>query len=79
MTKPRAIFSVARVKRLVDRYYARPGNGAGGSLHVVLDDNNLETSTVLWCAEYATERGDWSGARLARIIALLSMTQRRLL
>ena len=33
---------VAVVRGLVEVFYARPGNGAGGALHVQLDDGNLE-------------------------------------
>jgi hypothetical protein len=67
------------VPEVRDRFLAyknRPGNGAWGSLHVVLDDNNVEDHFVAWTIEHATERGDTEGAELARILLSMSRTQR---
>lgn len=57
-------------------FYALPGNEAGGSLHVVLDDCNWERDHVQFCYEYASELGDFSGAAFAR--ALLELTDDQL-
>ncbi len=56
---------------LIDRYCAMPGNGTGGSLHIVLDDRNLERSCVLWCYSFALENGDTAGAALAGALLCL--------
>jgi hypothetical protein len=58
-------------------YYALPGNAVGGSLHIVLDDLNLGTSSIEWCQAYAAEKGDLAGIGLARMLLLASPTQRR--
>lgn len=58
-------------------YYAAPGNGAWGSLHVVLDDGNVRDCFVTGCIEYAAQNGDVEGERLARLLLTMSQTQRR--
>lgn len=72
-TKP----TLPEVRPLVDAYYALPGNGAGGSLHVVLDDNNVERRFIESGIEHARERDDLDGEWLARVLLLLSPSQRR--
>jgi hypothetical protein len=52
-------------------------NAAGGSLHVVTDDGNYADHQVQSCEESASRRGDYTAARIARLILLLSITQRR--
>lgn len=67
------------IPEVIDRfraYQAIPGNGAWGSLHVVLDDDNVDDSTVAFCIEYAEKCGDTEGAELARILLTMSRTQR---
>lgn len=71
-TKPTTL----EVAPLVRAFYAMPGNGAGGSLHVVLDDGNYADAFVDGCIEYATARGDDVGEQLARVLRLMSRTQR---
>lgn len=48
-----------------------------GSLHIVLDDGNIENCHVTWCIKYAQERGDTEGAELGKILLSMSETQRR--
>lgn len=57
-------------------YYRAPGNGAWGSLHVVLDDGNVRDDHVRGCIEWAIERSDKEGEELARILLRMSKTQR---
>jgi hypothetical protein len=71
-TKP----TVPEVQPLVAAFYALPENGAGGSLHVVLDDGNVADGHVEGCIEYAEKRGDAIGAALGRLLMLCSKTQR---
>ena len=77
MSKPSALITVPEVIDLFKAYYARPGNGVWGSLHIVLDDGNLEDSSVEFCLKYAEEKGDTEGAELARILLKLSISQRK--
>lgn len=57
-------------------YYSLPENGVWGSLHSVLDDHNVRNHDVEWCIERATERGDTEGLELAKLLLLMSKTQR---
>lgn len=71
MTKP----TVPEVLPLV-RAYRDAGNPLGGSLHVVLDDGNVEDYFVRACLERCVENGDVEGERLARLLLRMSKTQR---
>lgn len=53
-----------------------PGNGAGGMLHVVLDDHNVEDHFVERSVEAAELAGDADAAALARVLLRMSKTQR---
>lgn len=68
--------TVPEVLKTVREYYSKPGNEAGGSLHVVLDDGNVRDSDVLFCISYAKEAGDTDGKSLAEILFKMSKTQR---
>ena len=57
-------------------YHARPENITWGSLHIVLDDGNVDTGSVEFCVSWAEEKGDGEGAELARILLRMSRTQR---
>ena len=64
--------------RMVDHYYSLPGNGAGGRLHVQIDDGNLEDcffddETI----ERARDQGDDLAVELLVLFASMSRTQRR--
>lgn len=47
-------------------------NPTWGSLHVALDDNNMDRSTIEFCKKYALEHNDYMGALLADILLCLS-------
>ena len=68
--------SVPDVLLLVREYYSKPGNGAGGSLHIALDEGNVKDGHINSCIEYALERGDAEGAVLGEILLDMSKTQR---
>jgi hypothetical protein len=68
--------TVPEVEGLVRDYYRMPGNAAGGSLHVVLDDHNVEDSSVEFCVEYARSEKDHCGEWLAAVLSRMSKTQR---
>lgn len=72
LTRP----TVPDVLPRVQTYYAQAGNGAGGSLHIVLDDFNLEDHSVQFCIEWAEERGDTEGAEIGRLLLQMTRSQR---
>jgi hypothetical protein len=67
---------VPEVAPLVREFKALPGNEAGGSLHIVLDDYNETNADVDFCIRHAIERGDALGEAMARLLRLCSRTQR---
>jgi len=67
--------SIPEVLPLARRYCSR--RDGGGSLHIVLEDDNVDDASVRWCIDYAEERGDPEGRELARLLLLMSKTQRR--
>lgn len=73
---PRDRPTVPEVRPLVWAYYAMPGNSCGGSLHVVLDDGNLDDHSVQFCIDNARDRGDDAGVRLGELLLKMSKTQR---
>jgi hypothetical protein len=48
-----------------------------GSLHIALEDGNLQDQHVKWCADYARRHDDAEGAALADLLLSMSRTQRR--
>jgi hypothetical protein len=69
-TKP----TLPEVEPFIDAYYMLPGNGAGGELHVVLDDGNYARSHIEWCLANAQRE---ETKALASVLLLLSNSQRR--
>jgi hypothetical protein len=69
--------TVPEVAPLVRAYNAKPGNGAGGSLHVVLDDGNIGDESIRFAIERAVVNGDEDGAALGRILLRMSKTGRK--
>lgn len=57
-------------------YYAKPGNGVGGNLHLVLDNRNVTDDHVRYCLERAEAEGDIDGAALAKMLLQMTKTQR---
>lgn len=68
--------TVPEVKPLVAAYIALPGNSCGGSLHIVLDDENVDDCHVEFCIGYAQRCNDTAGYILALILMTMSKTQR---
>lgn len=50
--------------------------GAWGSLHIVLEDSNLETRSVEYCKKHAIEKNDLEGIKLAEYLLNMSKSQR---
>lgn len=64
------------LEALCGEFYALPGNGAGGSLHNVLDDCNVGADSVEWCREYARKEGDEIAFWLAQVLLACSEDDR---
>lgn len=67
--------TVSDVLPLVEAYYV--DHPTGGSLHIVLDDGNLADRHVEFCRDFARERGDARGVRIATALLRMTRTQRR--
>jgi hypothetical protein len=69
-TKP----TLPEVQPLIEAYYKLEGNGAGGELHVVLDDGNYEKDFIRGCIAGARKvETRWLG----HVLLMLSNSQRR--
>lgn len=69
--------TIPEVLPIVKEYYAQPGNGAGGNLHIVLDDGNINDSSVEYCMNICKENNDKKGIELCNKLMRMSKTQRR--
>jgi hypothetical protein len=77
MTAPRAKHRVPDVVRMVRDYYATEGNEAGGYLHVVIDDGNLDDDSIRFCRGECEKVGDATGVELAGVLLEMSQSQRK--
>ncbi|MCK9361834.1 hypothetical protein M0Q28_06465 [Patescibacteria group bacterium] len=57
-------------------YYQIPGNSTGGSLHIVLDDGNIETEHVVFCSAEAIKEADIVGEGIAHMLLQMSYDER---
>ncbi len=76
MTKPSAKITVPEVMDQFVEYLRKPGNGVGGSLHIVLDDQNIQNHHVEFCISHAEQCDDEDGIKLGKILLEMSKTQR---
>lgn len=65
------------IELLVEEFYALPGNGAGGLLHIVLDDGNTEQIHVEFCRQEARKAGDEPAYWMAQVLLALTDEERR--
>jgi len=49
------------LSELIKYYYDLPDKGAGGYLHIVLDDGNVDYGCVLFCQDECEKNGDTLG------------------
>lgn len=68
--------TVPEVLPLVQDYYRQAGNAAGGNLHVVLDDSNIDLCCIRSALEYCRRCGDAQGMLIARLLLQMSRSQR---
>jgi hypothetical protein len=69
--------TIPEVAPVIAAYVKKPGNDMGGSLHIVLDDGNIESHHVEFCRNYARDQGDEDGEKLAELLLQMSASQRR--
>lgn len=74
MTAPSATITVPDVIDRFKEYHLL--NPVWGSLHIVLEDFNVEDSHVQHCIEWAEKEGDTEGVALGKILLQLSKSQR---
>ena len=43
------------LKELIEYYYTLEGCGAGGPLHILLDDDNYDIGSIRWCIKYCID------------------------
>lgn len=65
------------VAAAIDAYYDLPDHTTGGNLHIVLDDGNVEDSSILWCRRHAASEGDYISMLLADLLLQLDIEQRK--
>jgi hypothetical protein len=68
--------SIESVLECVKDYYKLDNNAAGGNLHVVLDDGNIEDGSIKFCTEYAVKNNDYFGLILGKLLLKLTYDQR---
>lgn len=61
------------IRRIKPYYESNPG---GGSMHVALDDGNMEAGNVLDCLKWAEEEKDAEGVELAKLLLDMSVDER---
>lgn len=78
VTVPEVIEDFRRYVSQPDQPDVTPGLffSSGGSLHIVLDDYNVDDHHVQFCIDHATSRGDGEGRRLGEVLLSMTKTQR---
>lgn len=62
----------------ISAYYDKDGNSAGGTLHIVLDDGNLETDSIQWCIDNSIkDQNDEEALVIARELLKLGYSARK--
>jgi len=60
---------------LIALYYTR--HATGGSLHIVLDDGNLDDDAIARCLKSTQETRDYEGEAIAKCLLELSLDERK--
>lgn len=71
--------TLADVSETALAYLSHPDNGAGGNLHIVLDDGNVDDGAINFCYGYASAKEDEEGVRLACALLQLGKEDRDVL
>lgn len=65
------------ISRRIINYYVQENNEAGGSLHIVLDDGNLEDVSIEYCIGYASRANDSEGVAIGNMLLGISLKDRQ--
>jgi len=57
------------IKELIAYYYQMPEKGAGGYLHIFLDDGNIDFGSLNFCKNECEEHGDTFGYFLCDVLS----------
>ena len=60
--------SMRSLKKMCEMFYKLPGCGAGGPLHILLDDDNYDTDSILFCLNESIQHGDEQVRTLGSLI-----------
>jgi hypothetical protein len=69
--------TILEVLPIMQEFAKLEQNGAGGVLHIVLDDENVEDKHVQFCINEAKKQNDLLGLKLGNLLLKMSKTQRR--
>lgn len=69
--------TLPEVRPYLEKYRDAPERPAGGSLHNVIEDGNIDRADIEYCLELARTNGDADGVELAGMLLMLSKTQRK--
>ena len=69
--------SVESVSRLIKVFYGFSGNGAGGNLHLVLDDKNISKDNIAYCLECSIAEDDKLSEALCRMLLRMNYKDKR--
>lgn len=77
------IQKIETIKEYINCLYAIKGCGTGGLLHILIDDDNIDDDSIMFCMKECIKNPDEEESKLGRVICeeflSLSMEQRRLL
>ena len=68
--------SIQFMRAIVHAFYELEGNIVGGSLHIVIEDYNIEDSHIMWCRNYALEKQDMDGVLMCDLLLLFTEDER---
>jgi len=66
---------IPEVLPFAKEYYSL--HGAGGNLHIILDDGNIDDDDIEFCLQCSKNENDLEGIKLAELLLKMSKTQRR--
>jgi hypothetical protein len=64
------------IVELIKAFYNEPNNGAGGHLHLVTDDGNLEDDDIRFCIEQAGDNNDLLAMSIGYLLLSLPYKER---
>lgn len=70
------MISARELSYLINEYYRIPGNEAGGNCHIVLDDKNINNSSIEFCKLECIKNNDIYGEIIMNHFLTLRKTAR---